>query len=782
MSFTTEHLLSALGRAYGDGLRFGELAEALGVHKPDQHRLRKLLSRMMDNGQMARLENKRYVIVPTVDNPLVTGRISVHPAGYGFVQTEVGEDIFVPAKYRGAALDGDKVSVYTWAGYKGTEGRVEEVLSRGRAKLTGTLRRAGRNMFVEPDDPRIASTYGHIILDGGTKGAKAGVAVVVEISQYPTDVVPEIVAQVSQVLGDPDDPRTEIEKIIACADIPTEFPQAAEAQAKDTPQQVRPTDLADRIDLRDRPFVTIDPVTARDFDDALCIETLPEGRVRVWVAVADVSHYVRPEDALDREAAIRGVSVYLPDRVIPMLPFELSAQICSLNPEVDRCAMVVHMDYDRSGTLHNTGFAAAVIHSHARLDYPGVAAALNGDFRGKRGHYRGWAPSLTQLDELAQKLRKKRMARGSLDLELPEAKVVLDADDPLLVRDVVRAKGSEGIKRAYQLVEEFMIAANEAVGTHFRERELACVWRRHDPPETERIEELVEMLGAYGVRISAAEADKPQGLRKLLAKISELPAAQALTFLVLRSLKQAAYDTESEGHFGLASPNYLHFTSPIRRYPDLLVHRLLKHQLHSEGKASGGSGSMKPPPKGKLHELAVEASGYERRAMEAEREAVSMYRAYLMREQLGESFDARVSGVTNFGVFVEIDEPFVEGLIRSEDLGEPTEFDPLALRVTGKNTGLSLALGDCVQVKLINVSVPRRRIDFAFLSGGTIREQAKARRARGGRAKPGERNRATNGRRDTRKGRGDARKGRGKVGDVRRGRKGKGKGRKRGRR
>jgi len=738
MSFTSEHLLSVLGRAYADGLRFAEIAEELGVRKPEQNRLRKMLTTMMDDGRIARIERGRYAVVPSVDNPLAIGRITVHPAGYGFVQAEgLAKDIFVPAKFRGAALDGDEVALYTWEGYKGTEGRVEEVISRGRAKLTGTLRRAGRSVFLEPDDPRIASTYGHIVLDGGTQGGKVGQAVVVEISQYPSDDVPEIVGRVSRILGDPEDPRTEIAKIIACADIPDEFPNAAVAQAKATSQELTDADKADRIDLRDRPFMTIDPETARDFDDAMCIEPLPEGNLRVWVAVADVSHYVRPDDALDREASIRGVSVYLPDQVIPMLPFELSSGICSLNPEVDRCAMVVRMDYTATGELIGTGYAAAVINSHARLDYPGVAAALQGDFRGKRAHYRQWAPALTQLADLSQKLRAKRMARGSLDLELPEPKVILDADDPLLVRDVVRAKGSEDIKRAYQLVEEYMVAANEAVGAFFRQRDLATVWRRHDPPKRERLEELAQILESYGVKLESSSALNPNGLKAVVKKVSELPAGKSLTFLVLRSLKQAAYDVESEGHFGLASPDYLHFTSPIRRYPDLLVHRLLKYYLHQEGQASAGGGSLNPPPRGKLQELAVASSTNERRAMEAEREAVSMYRAYLVREQLGEVFSARVSGITNFGVFVEIETPYVEGLIRIEDLGEPMEFDPLRVRMSGKVTGLSLILGDTVEVKLINVSVARRRIDFALLSGGVERGRpAKANRRPDTRKRP----------------------------------------------
>jgi ribonuclease R len=668
------------------------------------------------------------------DGGKAVGRLSVHPAGYGFVVVDDGsDDVFVPAKYRGSALDGDRVVLSTWAGYKGTEGRVEDILARGRAKLTGTVGRNGRAVVLVPDDPRIATDQGQIPLDEGTGGAREGQAVLAEITRYPSRERPGMAARVVRVLGDPEDPRTEIEKIIACADIPHHFPDQAVAQAEHTAQAVGPEDLADRIDLRDRAFLTIDPETARDFDDALCIEPTTEGW-RVWVAVADVSHYVRPGDALDREAVIRGVSVYLPDRVIPMLPFELSSGICSLNPEVDRCAMVVRLDFDEDGQVLDAGFAAAVIRSRARLDYPGVAAALNGDFRGRREQYRAWREALVRLDRLAQVLRERRAGRGALELEMAEAKVLLDEDDPLLVRDVVRAKGNEDVKRAYQLVEEMMIAANEAVGAFFSARELPTVWRVHAPPLPARVEALAETLSGYGIDVDLEEAQTPLGMRKVVEQLRDLPAAQSLNFLVLRALKQAVYSTENVGHFGLASEEYIHFTSPIRRYPDLLAHRLIKHALHREGQAAGGGGRWRPPSAAELAELATASSAHERRAMEAEREAVAMYRAYLMREQVGEVLPGRVSAITSFGAFVEIDEPFVEGLIKMEALGdEPFAHDARGLRLIGRHTGRTLALGDRVTVEVLAVSVTLRRIELRLVDGGTRggeRRKAPERRAK----------------------------------------------------
>ncbi|HUQ05003.1 MAG TPA: ribonuclease R [Kofleriaceae bacterium] len=648
------------------------------------------------------------------DNPV--GRITVHPAGYGFVALGDGRDVFIPAKYRGGSLDGDQVRVSTWVGVKGTEGRVDEVLARGRARLTGILRRAGRGLILQPDDPRVAADFGQVALDGGNTAAE-GQAVVVEITRYPSERGGDMAARILKVLGDPEDPRTEIEKILAVAAMPIEFPVAARTQAENTKQEVGMTDLGDRIDLRDRRFCTIDPETARDFDDALCIEDGPDGGTRVWVAVADVSHYVRWDDALDKEAILRGVSVYLPDRVIPMLPHELSSGICSLNPDVDRCAMVVRLDYDAAGTLRDTAYAAAVIRSQARLDYPGVAAALRGEFRGRREAYRPWTEELTRLDALARTLRAQRRARGTLELDLPEAKVVLDSDDPLLVRDVVRAKGDPDVKGAYQLVEEFMIAANEAVGRFFRKRGAPTVWRVHAPPRRERVEELAEILGGLGIDVDVEDAMTPIGMKTVLEKVAETSASRALSFLVLRSLKQAVWDTVPIGHFGLASGEYVHFTSPIRRYPDLLVHRLLKHYLHKDGFPSGGAYRDLPPPASRLGELAAMSSGHERRAMEAEREAVSMYRAYLMRDQIGERFPGNVSAVTSFGAFVEIEQPFVEGLIKLDSLGTDVGYDELHLRLRARRSGFTLAMGDKVEVIIKDVSVARRRIELELARG-----------------------------------------------------------------
>jgi len=736
-----ELILKAL-RTAGAGLRTDELVKIVSADAKGKHRIRALLAELVDENVLEKAPDARYRLVGYAPPAPVTpaaktklpagpvelkkgeavGRLRVHPAAYGFVAREDGEDdVFIPAKFRGNALDGDRVVITTWMGYKGTEGRVERVVERGRARLTGILRGRGPHAHLEPDDPRIAATGGHVELEGGAAGAKDGQAVVVEITRYPRHGDEPLQARISHVLGDPDDPRTEVEKILICSDIPTEFPDDVLGAAERAPEAVRPEDLVDRVDLRDRHFMTIDPETARDFDDAVCVEPSPKhGHTRLWVAVADVSAYVRPGQALDREARVRGCSVYLPDRAIPMLPRQLSSGICSLNPEVDRLAMVARMEIDQHGGVSDEYFCAAVIRSRARLDYAGVAAALAAkhpdELRGPRARYAQFLPLLRQMQELAGRLRALRSKRGSLDFDLPEAKVLLDEDDPTRVRDVVQSRADPEVKGAYQLVEDFMLAANEAVARHFRERQIDTVWRVHDVPADERLGQFAEIANAFGLKFDPDDGKDPRKLRALLEEVRGRPTERAINFLLLRALKQAVYDVVNVGHFGLGARDYVHFTSPIRRYPDLIVHRLLKHSLHGDGLAAGGKAALEgSPPRLELQLMAHESSQSERRAMEAEREVVDMYRAYLMRDRVGEELDGTISAVASFGFFVQVESPFVEGLVKLDTLQDDRyEFVEEQLRLVGRSSGRAFALGDRVRVRIENVSVQRRQIDLVL--------------------------------------------------------------------
>jgi ribonuclease R len=645
----------------------------------------------------------------------LTGRIKIHPVGYGFVvPDDKSEDVHVSARNRGAAMDADTVEIEAWHGARGVEGRVLRVLARGRAKITGQLERAGRHVILQPDDPRIT---GPVSLRTAVAASLVGQAVVAEITRYPEVADAPLEAEVLKVLGDPDDPRTEVEKVLACADVTEQFPDDVAAAADAVPRHLTAADLADREDLRHVPFTTIDPETARDFDDAVAVEKLPHGGSRLWVAVADVSHYVREGAPIDVEGRKRGVSIYLPNRAIPMLPEPLSAHMCSLVPEEDRLAMVVRIDLDRHAHVVERDFMAAVIHSRARLDYPGVAAALAGDTRGKRKKYEPHLPALRALDSLARQLRAQRQARGALDLDIPEPFVELDHDDPRLVRAVRKSRRDPAERQAYSMVEELMLAANEAVAASFHERGEDAVWRVHDAPDRARLEEFAVLAESHGVQVDVEEARTPLGLRRVLDRLRGKPAEKALSFQLLRSLKQATYDVVNIGHFGLASSDYLHFTSPIRRYPDLIVHRLLKARLARDGKPSGGWARVgtEPPERAALQRMAADASFAERQAMEVEREVVDLYRAFFLRDRIGDEFEGTVSGVTGFGIFVVIDDPFVEGLVRLEALSDDYyTFDEARARLVGRRSGRVFALGDTVKVEVQSVSVVRRKVDFAL--------------------------------------------------------------------
>ncbi len=670
---------------------------------------------------------------------LVTGRIKVHPDGYGFVVPDDGsEDVHVSRRHRASAMDSDRVEVDWWVGGRGLEGRVVRVVERGRGKITGNLSSFAGKLRFEADDPRIGAP---VVIRGGVS-ARAGQSVVAEIVAYPNSPDAPIEVSLIKVLGDPNDPRTEVEKTLACADILDEFPGAVASEVAHFPRAVEPADMRDRIDLRHIPFTTIDPETARDFDDAVALESLSQGGHRLWVAVADVSHYLREGTALDHEAKARGVSVYLPNRAIPMLPETLSGHLCSLVPGEDRLAMVARVDYNRNCDVTETDFCAAVIHSHARLDYPGVAAALGGDVRGKRKIYQPFLPALRTMDALARKLRQRRQERGALDLDLPQAVVELDHDDPRLVRDVRRARRDEGERKAYAMIEEFMLAANEAVGESFQERKEETAWRIHEVPDEEKLAAFATLAERYGIRFDPTEAATPLGLAAVLKRLRGHPAEKPLSLQLLRALKQATYDAVNVGHFGLASPAYLHFTSPIRRYPDVIVHRLLKHRLASLGKPAGGFSPMAEtamPTHQILQDASANASFCERKAMEVEREVVDLYRAFFMRDRIGDVLDASISGVTSFGIFVAADQPFVEGLVRTDYLTPDDfyEFDEVGCRLSGRRTGRTFSLGDRVKVEVLQVSVARRRIEMR-LHDAAARSPVDKRGKRGKReGKPG---------------------------------------------
>jgi ribonuclease R len=699
-----------LAAAPPGGLSLDEIAERLGLGGASGERrlLREQLLELARSGEVVKL-GKRYGRQPRVpEQPgTVIGLVRVTQGGRGFVDLgEAYEEVMVAPEALGAAIDGDTVEVRSWPGARRREGEVVRVVSRGRVRVTGLFQGGGGKgaPWLEPDDPRLPSPA--VVLEAGP--GRDGQAVLADIVTYPSRLRAPLQVRVTRVLGDPGKLRTEVARSVAGGGIEEEMPEKVLRAARGLPQQVGAADLEGRLDLRELPFVTIDPFTARDFDDAVAVEPGPHGTTRVWVAVADVSHYVPEGSPLDEEARRRGCSVYLPDRAIPMLPPELSSQICSLVPDQDRLAMVVKLDIAAGGKVVAAEHAAAVIHSHGRLDYGGVAAALAGDLRGRRAGYRQHIEMLEALEQVASALRTRRLARGALDLDLPEAQVQLDEDDPDRVRDIVEARPDEPVKRAYNLIEELMVAANEAVAESFVEARQPTLWRIHAPPEQGALLRLADLLAAYGLRVDPESLATERGMGRMLRRLREHPAARPLAFQVLRTLKQAVYSTENVGHFGLASRAYLHFTSPIRRYPDLHVHRLLKRLLRSNVEVR-----QRSLPE--LAALARESTASERRAIEVERQVASLYAARLMRDHLGEEIWGTVSGVTSFGLFVTLDEPFVDGLVRLDKLGEWMELIPEALQLHGRRSGRRILLGDRLLVKVENASIARRSVELGIV-------------------------------------------------------------------
>jgi ribonuclease R len=406
-----------------------------------------------------------------------------------------------------------------------------------------------------------------------------------------------------------------------------------------------------------------------------------------------------------------------------MLPEALSGNICSLVAGQDRLAMVVRIDFDSNLGVRDQDFCAAVIHSRARLDYPGVAAALAGKVQGKQKKYEPLVPALRALDALARKLRARRQQGGALDLDLPQVVVELDHDDPGLVRDIRRARRDPGERHAYAMIEEFMLAANLAVGESFQTRGEPTLWRIHPAPDAEKMHNFAAMAERYGILVDEDKARTPAGLAAVLTRLKGHPAEKALSFQLLRSLKQATYDGTNVGHFGLAAPAYLHFTSPIRRYPDVVVHRLLKQRLATLGKPAGGLSSLpqgQAPSLEDLQRVASEASFAERKAMEVEREVIDLYRSFFMRDRVGDVLEGTISGIASFGAFVATDQPFVEGLVRSEHLlpDDFYDYDEVACRLVGRRSGRTFSLGDAVKVEVLSASVARRQVDLRLFGEG----------------------------------------------------------------
>jgi len=618
--------------------------------------------------------------------------------GYGFVSPLMGggsreSDVFIPPRRNHGALDGDVVRVSVERGRDGRfVGEVVEIVERRRQLLVGIYRARGKATWVEPHDraftdpipvPRDASVHD-------------GELVKVKLQREGSG---PLRGEIAASLGKPGDPRVEILASAYAEGFSDEFEPATLLAAREIADHVRSDEAAGRRDLRRLPLVTIDGEDARDFDDAVCVSRTADGGYRLVVAIADVAHYVTPGGALDREALSRGTSVYFPSMVLPMLPERLSNGICSLNPDVDRLCMVCDLALDSEGRPLQSEIYEAVMRSHARLTYTQVAEALEGK---PQAELRPLLEDLRVGHELSRKLTARRRERGSIDFDLPEAKIVLAEDGS--VKEIVRRPRND----AHRLVEEFMLAANEAVARFFDARGLPTVYRIHDQPDQEKLETFSQLARLHGFDLPAEPT--PSALNELLQQLEGKPQQKALNTLLLRAMMQAQYSPDNIGHFGLAAPTYLHFTSPIRRYPDLMVHRLLKEHWARGGQPMRES--ERRSQEAALEEIAAQCSERERASMKAERDIDSYFAALFMIDKVGEEHDAVVGGVTDFGLFCELKEVYVEGLIPKEKLGEEVELDEEHHRLRVGRSGRSYGVGDELRVRVVESDPVRRRISL----------------------------------------------------------------------
>lgn len=689
-----EHILDVLVEK-GVPVSADELAQLLSIATHETETFERRLGAMERDGQIMRNRKNAICVVDKLD--LIKGRVQGHPDGFGFlVRDGEGEDLFLHPGEMSKVLHGDRV-VAREGGINARgrrEGHIVEVIERANVKVVGRFLNEHGIGVVAPEDRRISQDI--LIPAGANGGAKPGQVVIVEIIEQPQRHS-QPVGRIVEVLGNYADPGMEIEIALRKHDLPHEFSVEVEKAATKFPPGVTDRDLKGREDLRNLPLVTIDGETAKDFDDAVYCERRGKG-FKLWVAIADVSHYVQHGDVIDLEARERGNSVYFPRRVIPMLPEVLSNGLCSLMPKVDRLCMVCELDISARGDIAVYRFYPAVMHSRARLTYTRVAQIIEDPQGETARELKELVPHLQALHALYQGLVKARAVRGAIDFETVETQMFFD-DEGKIERIVPTQRND-----AHRLIEECMLAANVCASDFLSSREHPALYRVHEGPTPEKLTALREFLREFGLQLTGGDNPQAKDYARLLEKIKPRPDVQLLQTVMLRSLRQAVYSPENVGHFGLAYEAYTHFTSPIRRYPDLLIHRAIKAAL---------AGTRYEP--GSWQELGVHCSETERRADEATRDVEAWLKCYYMQDRISERFTATVSGVTSFGVFVALHEVYVEGLVHISELGaDYFHFDAAKHQLLGERTGKRFRLGDRIPVKLVRVDLETAKIDFVL--------------------------------------------------------------------
>jgi ribonuclease R len=684
-----------------------ELMQRLEIPRDQRSTLKRLLADLVEAGELIQTRGTRYGLPDRMN--LVVGRITTHPRGFGFVVSdrpleEVQGDIYIAGNNLNQAMHGDRVVArIERVSDRGAEGRILRILERGSSTVVGRFDVDERGMgFVVPFDRRlIMDVY---IPSGEESKASPGDMVVVEITRWPTPTRPPL-GRITEVLGDIDEPGVDTEIIIRKYGIPDEHSDEAVDEAKRLGSTVREKDIKDRTDFRSWTTVTIDGEHARDFDDAITLSRLDNGNYWLGVHIADVAHYVPEGSALDVEAYERGTSVYFPERAVHMFPAALATGLCSLNPRVDRLVQSCLMEIDRRGDVVRYEVHDGVIHSDARMTYTEVNAILTEQDKETIARYRELVPLFEQMRELFEILNRRRHRRGSIDFDLKEPEIVLD--DQGLVEEIIAAERNV----AHRLIEEFMLVANETVAQHLSDHDVPTLYRIHEDPDPLKVEEFESFISTLGYGLSApADNVRPRHFQRLVERMRGTAEEKPIAFLMLRTMQKARYDPENLGHFGLAAESYTHFTSPIRRYPDLVVHRTLRESRHRRMDEERKAELIDDLP-----EVARHTSERERRADDAERELVQWKKVRFMADKVGDEFEGYITGVTAFGLYIELVEHFVEGLVHVSTMADDYyRFVERAHILRGENTGKVYRLGDKVKVQVVKVDMERRQVDLGL--------------------------------------------------------------------